>query len=142
MQVPDSDKLTKPERIERFARACARGLNVDEAAAEAGYESGSDWPRKLAKRADFTARVAALSFKVASAGSDLEPVIAALLTGADRAMKQGSAGAFNAAARMLAEAGRLKLKLPKTARSDTLKQWARQFTPEVDRVAAAARTAD
>ncbi|HEY1562294.1 MAG TPA: hypothetical protein VGF71_15615 [Caulobacteraceae bacterium] len=116
-------------RQERFARALAAGRTVAAAAEEAGYASSS-WPNLLSRRPDFRERVAAIAMVDPITGPALGPVIAALMSGADEAMKKGTAGAFNAAARMLAEAGRLKQKLPTTPSGDTLSAWAERWGPE------------
>lgn len=96
---------------------------------EIGYAKRSDQPRKLSENPEFQARVAEIAAEDARSGPGLPPVIAALMDGAAAAMRKDSAAGYSAAARMLAEAGRLKQKLPKTQSSD-LKDWAKRWVKD------------
>jgi hypothetical protein len=103
-------RTRKPDwrRFEETARGVARGMSVREAATRAGYGARSKWIYKISKRGEFDARVEVLKREGPLMASDVEPVLVALMDGADAAMKDATGRGWSAAARMLAEAARIK----------------------------------
>jgi len=126
------------ERCEALARGVAAGADLKSAAIAAGYGAKAGTYYRHKKRKDFAPLVARLKLEMERGGSaDLGPVITDLMEGAQRAMALDTGVGMMAAARMLAEAGRLKQKLPKTRRGRissvddmTDQEWAERYGPK------------
>jgi uncharacterized membrane protein len=100
-------------RFEAMAQGVAAGQTTKAAAIAAGYTGTATSYYQVAKRADFKARVKVLEQERLWGGSsDLAPAINLLMRGAEKALTLNSPAALNAAARMIAEAARLKQLLP------------------------------
>lgn len=100
-------------RFEAMAQGVAAGQTTKAAAIAAGYTGTATSYYQVAKRDDFKARVKVLEQERPWGGSsDLAPAINLLMRGAEKALTLDSAAALNAAAKMIAEAARLKQLLP------------------------------
>jgi len=120
-----------PVKFEALARGVASGLSVRASARRAGYSPRSEWSKHLAARPEFKARVETLRREIALASPNLAPVIVALLDAAELALRDRK-GDYGAVARMLAEAARLKQKLPPAPAPDeeTEAEWAARWGPK------------
>ncbi|HEY5290555.1 MAG TPA: hypothetical protein VIJ59_11055 [Caulobacteraceae bacterium] len=104
---------TDRARFEAFARGVADGGSIRAAATAAGYGVGSNACYRMARTAPFKAEVIRVASELRHASSNsLAPIIAALMEGAHKALAKNSNASLIIAARMLAEAGRLKQRLP------------------------------
>jgi hypothetical protein len=101
-----------PVKFEALARGVARGKSVHEAAVDAGFGPRSKWIYSLSNRPEFQARVEALEREIPLAGPNMAPVLMALMAGANAALEERSGPGWTAAARMLAEAARIKKSVP------------------------------
>lgn len=133
-ELMDPPKSRRGDKVEPFAKALARGLTTREAAAEAGYSPTCGFPSKKVKEEAFRAHVAELARESPFIGPDLRPVIALLMDGAREALatakKKESAAGYTAATRMLAEAARLKQRLPNTTADSEEMEWLRRWCPD------------
>lgn len=119
---------------EAMAQSVAAGLTIKEAFVAAGFAERSHHYDVVAKREDFQQRVAMLRQEREWGGSpDLAPAINMLMRGAEQAMALNNGAAMAAAARMVAEAARLKQKLPKTRRTGddlSVEEWIARYGPK------------
>jgi hypothetical protein len=127
-------KVIDKEKFEAFARGVASGISKRAAASAVGYGPKSTACYKMAKKEAFQDEVRRLELEIRHGGSsDLAPIIGALMDGAYQALAKGEAAHMSAAARMLAEAGRLKQKLrpaPRASGGLTDDEWAAKYGPK------------
>jgi hypothetical protein len=114
----DPHDPTRPftnEKREMFAQAVARGMTPVQAGVIAGYSKWRRCSYRAWANADMKARVAELIYRRARGGSnDLAHVIDELIRLVAAAEALNTAPALREARAMLAEAGKLKGRLPET----------------------------
>lgn len=124
-----------PERVDRFARLLASGISIRAAATAAGYKLKSNACYRMAKLPHFKERLAKYQLEFKHAGSrDLRPIVVILMEGGEKAFRDGTAASLASAARLLAEAARLKARLPAWEKAggekgDSEAEWAARFGP-------------
>lgn len=122
------------KRQESLAKGVAAGLTLRDAGLAAGYSGKSDYIYDVAKKEDYIKRVSVLRKDRAWGGSaDLAPAIDMLMGAAEKILGNNdlTPAACDAAQRLIAEAARLKQKLPKRASGDlSLEEWVTRFGPK------------
>jgi hypothetical protein len=131
---PPRKKYARGARDEPFCLALAEGLTIKAASIKAGFSAKSNACYQLKKKDHIRARVAELRRYNPFTGSDLRPVIGALMEGARDALEAAkakqTAAIYVAATRMLAEAARLKQKLPAAAETSAADEWLDRWGPK------------
>jgi hypothetical protein len=124
-------------RVEAMAQGVADGQTIKAAAFAAGYSRKTNYFYQIARRPWFKARVEVLEQERRWGGSrDLAPIISLLMQGALKAMEVGTLEGINTAARMIAEAGKLKQLLPAPETPEFLdytmnrEDWMAKFAPK------------
>ena len=115
-----------PAKVAIMVDARARGLSKRAAAREAGYAEKTNSFYETMKGDEFKERVVKRKRQLELASADLAVVIVALMDAAQLAT-QSRLGDFTAAARMLAEAARLKQGLSATEGEDPFAEAARRW---------------